>query len=97
MVQTTYTNMRKNLAEYMDRAIDDSEIIVINRNKIASVAMIAVAELESLLEMAHLFKSPKNRKRLFDAYQRAESGTVAPQSLEELRREVGLVEERASA
>ena len=97
MVQTTYTNLRKNLKEYMDRAVDDSEIIVINRNKTAAVAMIAIEELESLLELAHLFKSPKNRKRLFDAYHRAQEGSVAPQSLEELRREVGLVEEKASA
>ena len=84
MVQTTYTNLRARLAEYMDRAIEDNEIVIINRNKKAAVAMIAVAELESLLETAHLLRSPRNRKRLFEAYRRAEEQSVKPSLPEEL-------------
>ena len=76
---------------------DDNEIIVINRNKTAMVAMIAMSELESILETAHLLRSPKNRRRLFAAYQRAEEQTVKPSSLEELLVEVGLARGKATA
>lgn len=95
MVQTTYTNFRAKLAEFMDRAVENNEVILVTRNKSASVAMIAVSELEGLLETAHLLRSPENRRRLLDAYQRAGEHTVAPSSPEQLFREIGLGEEAA--
>ena len=97
MVQTTYTDLRARLAEYMDRAIENNEIIFISRKKSPKVAMIAVSELEGLMETAHLLRSPENRRRLFDAYKRAEERTVEPSSLQELLVEVGLIEEKATA
>lgn len=93
MVQTTYTNLRARLAEYLDRAAEDNEIIFVNRKKSASVAMIAASELESLLETVHLLRSPENRRRLMEAYRRAEEQSVEPSSAEELFKEVGLGEE----
>ncbi len=96
MVQTTYTNVRARLAEYMDRAVEDNEIVIINRKRTPAVAMIAVSELESLLETAHLLRSPKNRQRLLDANKRAEERSVEPSTPEELFEEVGLVEEKAA-
>ena len=96
MVQTTYTNVRANLAKFMNLATEDNEIVFISRNKVVTVAMIAVSELESLLETAHLLKSPKNRQRLFEAYRRAEERTIEPSTPEELFKEVGLVEKKAA-
>jgi len=52
--------------------------------------MIAADELTSLLETAHLLRSPKNAERLLAALTRASKEIVPPQSIEELRREVGL-------
>jgi antitoxin YefM len=92
MVNTTYTNLRARLAEFMDRVVDDNEIVLVSRNKTEAVAMIAVSELEGLLETAHLLRSPANRKRLMDAYQRAGEQTVEPSTPEDLVREVGLGE-----
>ena len=97
MVKTTYTNVRANLAKYMDRAVEDNEIIFISRKKEEMVAMLSASELESLLETAHLLRSPANRKRLFEAYKRAEERTVEPSSLDELLQEVGLDTGKASA
>ena len=95
MVQTTYTKLRANLAKYMDRATEDSEIIFISRKKSTDVAMLAATELESLLETAHLLSSPVNRKRLLEAYVRAEERTEEPMTLDDLRAEVGLTPKAA--
>ena len=44
----------------------------------------------SLLETAHLLRSPKNVERLLAALQRAQSGAIESQTIEALREEVGL-------
>ena len=63
---------------------------MIRRRGGEDVALIAADELESLLETAHLLRSPKNAERLLSALQRARSRTEAPQHLDELRKEMGL-------
>jgi antitoxin YefM len=54
--------------------------------------MIAADELSSLMNTAHLLRSPANAERLLTALARARSENLPPQSIEELRREVGLDE-----
>jgi antitoxin YefM len=46
--------------------------------------------LTSLLETAHLLRSPKNAQRLLAALQRATRGKGKPESVDKLRREMGL-------
>jgi antitoxin YefM len=95
MITTTYTNVRTNLAQYLDRVVDDRETIVIQRRGHEDVVMISADELDSLLETAHLLRSPKNAERLLAALERARAGAEEPQSIESLRREVGLADEPA--
>ena len=71
MLQTTYTNARANFAGLCNEVADNSEIVVIRRRKGSDVAMIAADELESLVETAHLLRSPKNAERLLAALERA--------------------------
>lgn len=71
MLQTTYTNARTNFAGLCNEVADNSEIVIIRRRKGSDVAMIAAAELESLVETAHLLRSPKNAERLLTALARA--------------------------
>lgn len=49
-------------------------------------------ELRSLIETVHLLRSPKNAERLLRALARAQSGKLRPQSLDKLRRDIGLDE-----
>jgi len=93
-IQTTYTNARANLATLCDEVTTNREVVIIQRRGAEDVALIAAAELSSLLETAHLLRSPKNAERLLAALARAQHRTVAPQSVEALRHEVGL-DERA--
>ncbi len=89
-IQTTYTHARANLAALCDEVTADREVVIIRRRNAEDVALIAAAELDSLLETAHLLRSPRNAERLLTALVRARQNTVAPQSVEELRRELGL-------
>ncbi len=92
-IETTYTDARAHLAEFMNRVTDNRETVVIKRRNGEDVAMIAADELRSLVETAYLLSSPENARRLLQALERAHARTEAPTSIEELRREFGLGEE----
>lgn len=92
-IQTTYSNARATLAALLDRVSENREIVIINRRGAEDVALVSAAELSSLLETAHLLRSPKNAQRLLTALNRAKKRKLKPQSLESLRQELGLGEE----
>jgi antitoxin YefM len=89
-IQTTYTQARANLAQLLDEAGSNQEVVIVNRRGKDDVAMIAASELASLLETAHLLRSPKNAQRLLSALSRARANKGPKQSLDHLRRELGL-------
>ncbi len=91
-IQTTYTQARANLAKLLDQVASDREIIVIRRRKGEDVALVAADELSSLLETAHLLRSPANAQRLLTALARVPDQTLPPQTIADLRQEVGLDE-----
>ena len=90
MLQTTYTNARANFAGLCDEVTENREIVVIRRRKGSNVALIAADELQSLVETAHLMRSPKNAERLLSALERALKGRGEAASLKSLRAELGL-------
>ena len=89
-VQTTYSEARANFARLWDRATEDRETVIIKRRGKEDVALIAADELTSLQETAYLFRSPRNAARLLAALNRAIERTEEPQTLDALRRELGL-------
>jgi antitoxin YefM len=91
-IQITYTHARADLSALCDEVIANQEVVIIKRRGAEDVALISAAELDSLMETAHLLRSPRNAKRLLTELARAQGRTVSPQSVEELRREVGLGE-----
>jgi antitoxin YefM len=90
MVTTSYSHAREHLAELLDSAADDREVIVIKRRGRVGVALIAEDELRGLEETAHLMRSPANARRLLEALRRSIDNDVRPQSIDELRDAVGL-------
>jgi len=46
--------------------------------------------LTGILETAHLLRSPTNAERLLTALDRVRKGTGTPQTIDELRSEVGI-------
>lgn len=87
---TTYTNARATLAALCDQVSSTREPVIIRRRDAEDVALVSAEELESLMETAHLLRSPKNAERLLAALARARSGEIPPSSIEELRDELGL-------
>lgn len=92
-IQTTYTNVRTNLAKLWDEVVLNQEIVIISKNGSEDVALISASELSSLVETAHLLRSSKNAERLLTALERAKTKRVTPQTIEEFRQEVGLGQE----
>ena len=89
-IETTYSQVRADLASLMNRISDDQEIVIIKRRDRPAVAMIAADELASLMETAHLLRSPANAERLLTALQRSHQGSAQqPLTIEQLRQAVG--------
>jgi antitoxin YefM len=90
MIQyTNYTRARAGFAGLIDKVINDREIVVIQRRGAEDVAVIAAAELESLMENAYLLRSPANAKRLYSAVEKALKGKGRSLTPNTLRRMLG--------
>ena len=89
-VETTYTALREKLAGFLDQVTDDREVVIVRRRGARDVALVPADELSSLMETAHLLRSPKNAQRLFDSMRELERGGGEVMTLEELRRSAGL-------
>jgi antitoxin YefM len=91
----TYTSAREQLAKLLDRVTKNREVVIIHRRNAEDVAMISADELASLTETAYLLRSPQNADRLLSALAKALKSKGKPQSIEELRREVGFETKKA--
>jgi antitoxin YefM len=85
---TTLTEATQSLSDLCDRALSDREIILITRPDGEQIALIAVEELSSILETAHLLRSPKNAARLLEALEETDRNPP-PQSIEDFRQKLG--------
>jgi len=88
--ETTYTNLRANLAAVLDQVVDGREVVVVRRKNGRDVALVPAEELAGLEETAHLLRSPRNARRLLGALRRAEKRQGKPMSVAQVRREIGL-------
>ena len=89
-IQTTYTQARANLSSLFKEVTENREIVIIRRRNGEDVAVVAGDELASLTEAARLLRSPKNARRLLHALARAQEKTEKPQSVDALKKGIGL-------
>jgi len=89
-VETTYTSLRARLAAVLDQVVNDQQVVIVRRRGAKDVALVPAGELTSLMETAHLLRSSKNAQRLLAALKRAARGKGKPESVDKLRREMGL-------
>jgi len=89
-IETSYSNLRQELASYLDRVTDDREVVIVRRKGKEDVALIAASELAGLDETAYLLRSPANAARLLAALKRAERGNGRIMTVDEIRKEYGL-------
>jgi antitoxin YefM len=87
---TTPTEARAGFFQLIDRVAENHQICIINRREGENVALIAESDLNSLMETVYLFRSPVNAQRLLDAMAEVKSAKLVPQSIEELKQELGI-------
>ncbi len=89
-ISVTYTQARANLAKLLDEVSHNKEVVIINRKNAENVALVSESELSSILETAHLLRSPKNAQRLLKSLLKVQENVEISQTVEELKREFGL-------
>lgn len=90
MEKLTYTKIRANLKSALDRAVDDHQVIVIERARGGDAVLMSREDYEALNETAYLLRSPANAKRLVAANNRAKSKRKTFATAKSLKNAVGL-------
>jgi antitoxin YefM len=84
-IHTSLTYARIHLAEICDRVIADRDIVIVHRRGAEDMALLAVGELDGILETMHLLRSPSNAARLLTALARARQEPPSNETVTELR------------
>ena len=58
MIIATYTDLRSNLKDYLDRVVKDSDNVIVNRGKGSAVVIMSLEEYESMVETAYIMSQP---------------------------------------
>src|SRR5260370_28968817 len=93
-IDTTYTQLRDKLASVLDKVVEDQEIVIVRRRRGGDVALVPADELARLMETAPLLRSPRNARRLLTALRRAARRQGKPQTIDRLRRGIGVLQRR---
>jgi antitoxin YefM len=81
MAHVSYTELRANLATYMDAVCDDRAPLVVTRQNARSVVLMSEEDYEGLMETVHLLKSPANAARLMRSIREADEGKLIEREL----------------
>lgn len=76
MARVSYTDLRSNLAKYMDEVCDNRDALTVTRQNARSVVMLSEEEYESILETMHLLRSHANAAHLQRGLKEFEAGDV---------------------
>ena len=81
MAHVSYSELRGNLAAYMEGVCDDRTPLVVTRQNARSVVMLSEEEYEGLVETVHLLKSPANAARLLRSISEANEDKLVKREL----------------
>ncbi len=76
MARVSYTDLRGNLAKYMDEGCDNRDPLIVTRQNARSVVMVSEEEYDSMVETLHLLRSPANAAHLQRGLKEAASGKM---------------------
>jgi len=82
MTHISYTELRQNLARYLDETVANRTPIVVTRQGGKEpVVFMPLQEFEGWQETVHLLSSPRNAERLLESIRQAEDGQVEEREL----------------
>jgi antitoxin YefM len=81
MTPVSYTDLRQNLARWMDLAVESGDPLLVTRQGAKPVVMLSLEEFEGWVETVHLLRSPRNAERLLRAAAEADAGGAAEKGL----------------
>lgn len=58
MITANYTELRTNLKEYLDRVVNDSDNVIVNRGNGSAVVILSLEEYEAMVETAYIMSQP---------------------------------------
>lgn len=74
MIHVGFTEFRKRMAHFLDRAVDDCDIVLITRQGSEPAVIMPLSEYERMKETLYLRASPENADRLTAAVKRLDNG-----------------------
>jgi antitoxin YefM len=81
MTHVSYTDLRANLAGFMEEVCNTHDALLVTRQGARSVVMISEEDYEGLIETVHLLRSPANAARLLEAIEQLNAGATAEHDL----------------
>jgi antitoxin YefM len=81
MAHISYSQLRNNLASYMEEVCNDRAPLFVTRRNARSVVLMSEDDYEGLMETVHLLKSPANAARLLRSVKDAGQGRLTEREL----------------
>ena len=76
-----YTQLRQNLAEYLDKVVESRSPVTVMRPGKGDVVLLSAEEFAGMEETIHLLRSPANAERLLRSIRSADTGLATERGL----------------
>jgi antitoxin YefM len=76
MTHVSYSELRANLAGFMDEVCNTHAPLLVTRQNARSVVLVSEDDYEGLMETVHLLRSPANATRLLESIAQAHTGAL---------------------
>ncbi|MHB8272556.1 type II toxin-antitoxin system Phd/YefM family antitoxin [Bradyrhizobium sp.] len=83
MAHVSYSDLRNNLASYMEEVCDSRAPLLVTRQNARSVVIMSEDDYEGLMETVHLLNSPANAARLLRSIKDADRGKLKKREIVE--------------
>ena len=87
MLAVNYTNFRENMKDYMDKATNDYETMIITQKNNKNVVMISEETYNNLMENVYVMGNKSNYDWLMESKEQLESGKFKEHDLIEVKDE----------
>jgi antitoxin YefM len=74
MIHVSFSELRRRLAHFMDRAVDDRAPVLVTRQGHEPVVLLAQSDYDSMIETLYLRRSPANAQRLNESIAEFDAG-----------------------